>query len=463
MRGDRARALALAVLSASCGEELPPRGQVRLFVTTDAVLPAGPGEVLGGDEPAPLFDRLRIDLLAPDDVAPCADCSRVFPLDRRLVDEGRASMGVIPPPGASGFRARLRIYRSSSRPGTEPRAEATLDATFALPAVPEEGIVDVTAVLLTDFVGVRLGDHEPLAPEPGPPPAGLVGTWWGAQRVACSGASPPGMACVPGGAFWMGNPDVGVFSYDPIVEGNEERLVVVSPFHLDTDETTVARYREDALVYGVRAFPWSGDDSGASVIDGCTFTLSPSDRDGLPLTCMGWWEARDYCARRGAQLPTEAQLEYAAGGLASRLYPWGTEDPACEDAVHARDLVLRYGADACRAPGTPGGPLPIDRPDRRDRDRVELPGGAVLRDLAGSTKEWAADDWNRQDEPCWAAPGVHVDPRCTSTESADGPAHRAFGGYWGSVPAELRVAIRSFFPEGAASDAVGVRCAGRSD
>jgi formylglycine-generating enzyme required for sulfatase activity len=47
--------------------------------------------------------------------------------------------------------------------------------------------------------------------------------------------------------------------------------------------------------------------------------------DELPREQLTWFEARDFCDLREAQLPTEAQWEYAAAGPDSLIFPWGND------------------------------------------------------------------------------------------------------------------------------------------
>mgnify|MGYP001331296317 CR=1 FL=1 len=76
------------------------------------------------------------------------------------------------------------------------------------------------------------------------------------------------------------------------------------PFWIDRTEVTQAQFRQ-----------FGGKTSFFAYFTG----------DSLPRECITWFEARDFCALRGARLPTEAEWEYAARGPDSLIYPWGNK------------------------------------------------------------------------------------------------------------------------------------------
>src|SRR5262245_39711877 len=133
-------------------------------------------------------------------------------------------------------------------------------------------------------------------------------------------------------------------------------LVIVSPFFLDKTEVTVAAAR----AAGGAPQPWTGSFSGDNVLDYCTFTRAPGPHEKFPANCVSWAEAHKICRARGADLPTEAQYEYAASGLAGRRYVWGEDTPECADAVFGRSGYGLFAAVApCRPDAPPGGPTDV--------------------------------------------------------------------------------------------------------
>jgi len=208
--------------------------------------------------------------------------------------------------------------------------------------------------------------------------------------------------------------------------------------------------------------PWSGSHAGSSDQDWCTFTAAPSANDTLPVNCVTPATAETFCkTKRGGDLPTEAQFEYAAGGLRSGLYPWGEEDPVCGEAAFGLSGVgyLALEDGDCRAPTSSGGPLSPLR-DRSDRDQVALPTGTLV-DLAANVSEWVLDRWDTQDGPCWGT-GVFQDPVCTSGSTKSVVSR---GGNWADPPISLRAARRSRFDAIATdiqSSQFGFRCARRA-
>lgn len=414
--GARAALVCVAGAAASsCAHHtatLPPNGQLVLYVDTDAPLPAPIGSSLGAGEPPPLFDRLRIDVVPPGASEPCAVCSHEFDVDRDLVGQGRASIGVTPPVGATGYRVRVRLFRAAFVEEGEPRADATLETVASLPPIASEGLTEVTVVLHTDDVARPVGTlDDPVAPIAGRPSGALVGTWAPAHRRPCAGAAGDGEVCVPGGAYWMGNPLTRLFF--PL-EAPRLRLVALSPFFLDATEVTVERLRD---AHGAT----DRDPMRYDPLDGlpgpplhCTYQNASSDTDDLPVNCISWERARAFCATRGGDLPTEAQFQYVAGGLASRLYVWGDDPPSCDDAVYARSDFI---APELRCPGQWVEPAGSGK-----RDRLVVPGGGVILDVAGNVTERLLDRFQQPQESCWGT-GVFHDPVCTT-----GSANPSFAG-----------------------------------
>jgi len=139
-------------------------------------------------------------------------------------------------------------------------------------------------------------------------------------------------------------------------ENTVRRLVRLSPFYVQSREVTVADYRALLEPQGrpggdvLRPTDWSGCAVGINPGDYCRYTRTPKPYDDQPVTCLGR-DAAAYCAALGGQLPTEAQLEYVAGGRDS----WRPTRPTSPGPVAAL-----WGGDGLRP-----------RRPRRQRRRVD--------------------------------------------------------------------------------------------
>ncbi|MBX3062588.1 MAG: formylglycine-generating enzyme family protein [Anaerolineae bacterium] len=151
------------------------------------------------------------------------------------------------------------------------------------------------------------------------------------------------------------------------------------------------------------------------------------DGDLRPRENLTWFEARDFCARRGARLPTEAEWEYAARGPDNLIYPWGNR---------FIDAYLQY-----------------DRRSEETADVNKFPGGASwvgALNLSGNVWEWVSSAYKPY--PYDAADGrENVD---------DATVKRVFRGGWLSYQDGGTSAVMRFRLEPDGRDwHLGFRCA----
>ncbi|MBZ0300684.1 MAG: SUMF1/EgtB/PvdO family nonheme iron enzyme [Anaerolineae bacterium] len=218
---------------------------------------------------------------------------------------------------------------------------------------PTQSVTSVTENMSTTATiqpsDTPLPEASPIAAatdQPTPIAAGLPGgtpitanRQWTVQSRTFDGVE---MVLVPAGSFQMGDDD-GRTQERPAHEVRFD-----APFWIDRFEVSNQQFNDLEGVAGAQG-RWPGPD--------------------YPRVMMLWDEARDFCEKRGARLPTEEEWEYAARGPDHRLYPWGN--------VFNADYVI-YAANSENQPAHIG---PGWRP--------ELSASWVgAYDLSGSVWEW---------------------------------------------------------------------------
>ncbi len=234
-------------------------------------------------------------------------------------------------------------------------------------------------------------------------------------------AAPEGMAAIEAGPFWMGcNEEIDV---DCEAAEYPYHEVTLSAYAMDRTEVSADEYAE-CVNQGQCAEPITDLGNNST----CTPNMGM-----LPIGCVSWFQARDYCEWKGKQLPTEAQWEKAARGTDGRIYPWGNEPPTCNLAAMA----------GCGMLGPVG----------------SLPAGASpygVLDMAGSSMEWTAD-W-------YSASYYVVSPDIDPPGPANGTRRSIRSGSIFFLPAGMRNSARQYdipnlpTPD-TASAIVGFRCA----
>ena len=270
------------------------------------------------------------------------------------------------------------------------------------------------------------------------PPAAQVAS---EARVAALRAPGADMILVRAGAFAMGSDALQIRraialcnqefpsedcderrAYAFEYHGPTPRKVYVSDFWIDRTEVTVARYR--LCVAAGRCREPGYAEGGARF-----------DRPELPVVLVSWFDARAFCAWAGGRLPTEAEWERAARGLAGREYPWGNvynpllanHGRGVADRLDDRDGFLELAPVA-------------SFPDGRTPDGIY--------DLSGNVQEWVAD---------WFGEYPDTD-RVNPLGPAQGNLRVVRGGGYRDARTRTRGAFRTAASAATRSTTVGFRC-----
>jgi len=221
--------------------------------------------------------------------------------------------------------------------------------------------------------------------------------------------------------------------------------ISVSDFYLDTYEVTVARFRRywdgghpapgPVVRYPSEVeLPFRGEIRMPGPSGG--WTITPGSHEDEPIGNVTWATAQAFCVWDGGRLPTEAELELAAGTRANLSYPWGEDAPSSQLCWSVP--MRRFGP--CRA-----GSFPATR---------------GFYDLVGSQWEWAADEFEIYGFDCWRGAFRRHNPLCVIDRNEEEDKRVIRGGSWQDDNAvEVHASSRRDQLVWSDSYKVGFRCA----
>ena len=178
------------------------------------------------------------------------------------------------------------------------------------------------------------------------------------------------MVMIPGGSFMMGSPETEEDSND---YERPQHQVTIKAFCLGKYQVTQAQWK------AVAAFPQVNKE----------LKLDPSyfKGDNLPVECVSWYDAVEFCDRlsqytgRTYRLPSEAEWEYACRAGTKTPFHFGetiTTDLANYDGNYT------YGQE----------PKGVYREETTEVGSFGVANNFGLYDMHGNVYEWCLDDWH---------------------------------------------------------------------
>lgn len=162
-----------------------------------------------------------------------------------------------------------------------------------------------------------------------------------AKTSSGSWACAPKLVTIPAGSFWMGCnncEDSQVLDGECDADEHPYHEVYLDAYEIERTEVTVDQYAA-CVTMGACT------DPAGTAYNPSSCTWQKPGKGNVPINCITWTQANEYCAWTGRKMCTEAQWEKGArggcelnGGPAnckaqSRKYPWGNAPVTCQNAV----------------------------------------------------------------------------------------------------------------------------------